>query len=81
MKMVKLNGLKIGQDGIIKSYSSTLDQKLKRRLLELGFCLKSKIKILNFSLLKKVALVEINGYVLSVRRNLLKNIIVEVKSE
>lgn len=81
MEMVKLNALKIGECGIISSYSSMIDAKLKRRLLELGFCLGTKIRILNVSLLNKVALVELNGYVLSVRKNLLKNINVGVECE
>ena len=81
MEMVKLNTLKIGECGVIASYSSMLNSKLKRRLLELGFCLGTTIRILNVSILNKVALVELNGYVLSVRKNLLKNIFVGVESE
>ena len=78
MDIVKLSNFKIGQYGNIVGYSLYVDEKLKRRRLELGFCLGTKIRILYVSVFNKVALVEINGYVLSIRKNILKNIYVEV---
>lgn len=46
--------------------------KEARRLLELGIIAGQPIKILNKSSLKKVFLVEIRGYLLSVRASILK---------
>lgn len=43
-----------------------------RRLLELGIIAGQPIKILNKSSLKKVYLVEVRGYLLSVRASILK---------
>ncbi len=46
--------------------------KEARRLLELGIIAGQPIKILNKSSLKKVYLVEIRGYLLSVKASILK---------
>ena len=46
--------------------------KEARRLLELGIIAGQPIKILNKSSLKKVFLVEIRGYLLSVKASILK---------
>ena len=46
--------------------------KETRRLLELGILAGQPIKILNKSSLKKVYLVEIRGYLLSVKASILK---------
>lgn len=46
--------------------------KETRRLLELGIIAGQPIKILNKSSLKKVYLVEVRGYLLSVRTSILK---------
>ena len=51
--------------------------KLRRRLCDLGFLGGEKVKILSKSLLKKVFLVEIKEYTLSIQRELCKYIILE----
>lgn len=51
---------------------------VSRRFLELGITIGTKIKILSFSLLKKVALLQVRGYVLSVRISLLSKVQVQV---
>ncbi len=48
-----------------------------RRLLELGFTIDERVKILSTSIQKKVLLVQIRGYVLSVRASLLSRVQVE----
>ena len=48
-----------------------------RRLLELGFTAGQRVKILATSIQKKVFLVEVRGYVLSVRASLLCRVQVE----
>ncbi len=40
---------------------------ISRRLTELGFVVGSKLKILQFSALKKTLLLDIEGYILSLR--------------
>lgn len=53
------------------------EDRVFRRFLELGFSRGETVKILNCSLANKVVLIEIRGYVLSVRRNLLERVVVE----
>ena len=51
-------------------------EKIKRRLLELGFTRGEKVRVVRKSLLGKVRLVEIRGYTLSLRQDITKGIIV-----
>ncbi len=51
--------------------------RILRRFLELGFARGEKVKIVALSLARKVALIEIRGYILSVRRKLLERVVVE----
>ena len=53
------------------------EEKVVRRLFELGLLSGQKLYILNKSPLKKVFLVEIRGYVLSIKSALLGGIMVE----
>lgn len=53
------------------------NKKVIRRFLELGIIKGQAIKILNTSILKKVFLVEIRGYILSIKSDLLSYIKVE----
>lgn len=53
------------------------ENNITRRFFELGFAVGQKVKILATSLLGKAYLVQIRGYVLSVRATLLKQIMVE----
>ena len=53
------------------------EEKVVRRLFELGIFSGQKLYILNKSPLKKVFLVEIRGYVLSIKSTLLSGIMVE----
>ena len=48
--------------------------KVYRRFLELGFSIGQRVRVLEKSLQKKVFLIELRGYVLSVRSSLLKKI-------
>lgn len=47
---------------------------ITRRFMELGFSVGEKVKIVSTSLLKKVFLIEIRGYLLSVRASLLEKV-------
>lgn len=57
----------------ITGFSGEKD-KVYRRFLELGFSLGQRVKVLEKSFQKKVFLIEIRGYVLSVRTSLLQKI-------
>ena len=70
-----LSNLKIGESGIILGYMDGLQQKVKRRLLELGFVKCARVRLENVSFLKEVLLVEVNGYLLSVRKNIASKIL------
>ena len=48
--------------------------KVSRRFMELGFSVGQKVKIVATSLQKKVFLIEIRGYLLSVRASLLAKV-------
>lgn len=51
--------------------------KVVRRFLELGLVGGQKVRIVNKSILKKVYLIEIRGYLLSIKTSLLNYIILE----
>lgn len=53
------------------------NDRILRRLLELGFTLGQKVRIVSTSLQKKVFLVQIRGYLLSIRSEMLNRIIVD----
>lgn len=57
----------------IVGFSSENDAVL-RRFMELGFTIGEKVKIVSTSLQKKVFLIELRGYLLSVRAGLLSRI-------
>lgn len=59
-------------------FSQDISLKIKRRLLELGFVKNTIITLSQKSFLNEVLLVELNGYLLSIRNDIAKNIIVEI---
>lgn len=71
-----LNECKKNKQYKISGFDGEIDGVL-RRFLELGFAVGQRVKIVSTSLQKKVFLIEIRGYTLSVRTNLLKKIFVE----
>ncbi|MGN1200768.1 MAG: FeoA family protein [Candidatus Caccovivens sp.] len=74
--MKTLSDGQVGKAYKILRYNGAEDGVL-RRFMELGFCSGQSIKIVATSLMKKVFLIEIRGYLLSVRANLLQKIEVE----
>ncbi len=74
--MTTLNLAKKNQKYRIVGYVGQLDG-VSRRLLELGFTEGEQVKVISTSLQKKVFLIEIRGYILSVQTSLLQRI--EVK--
>ena len=73
--MTTLDKAKINKVYKIVGYQNK--DKILRRFLELGFTVGQKVKILSTSLKKRVFLIEVRGYLLSVRANLLERIVVE----
>ncbi len=61
----------------ISSISDNATFKIKRRLLELGFTPDTKVRILRKSLLGQAYLVEIRGFVLSMRKEILTNVLIK----
>ena len=74
--MVTLDKAKVNKIYKIINFCGENDAIL-RRFLELGFSVGEKVKVLSTSLQKKVFLIEIRGYLLSVRASLLNKVEVE----
>ena len=74
--MKTLDRVKKGEVCKIVGFNGQFDRIL-RRFLELGLSRGQKVKIVSTSLQNKVVLIEIRGYILSVRRNLLDRVVVE----
>ena len=72
--------LGVGRSATIYGFLDGINYGVKRRLLELGFVKDTIIKTDNISILKDVMLFELNGYLLSLRKNIAKYILV-VESE
>lgn len=68
--MEKLINAKINKLHIIKGISQNAPLKIKRRILELGFTQGQKVKILRKSVLGKAYLIEIRGFVLTIRKDI-----------
>lgn len=75
-----VSDLQIGEVGDIWGYSEDINEKFKRRLLELGFVVGEKVKIENTSIMKDVFLVAVRGCLMSVRREIL-NFVYVVKNK
>lgn len=69
-----LNRVKKGTSVIVVGFSEKTDQKIKRRLLELGFLKDTVVTLSEISFLKEVLLMELNGYTISLRSDIAKNI-------
>lgn len=67
----------LNQNLKITSFDQLMPYKIKRRILELGFVKESIVKISHVSMLGEVLLVEINGYLMSLRSDIAKYILVE----
>ncbi len=68
---------KINEYHKIIGLSKKAPLKIKRRLLELGFTIGTSSRILRKSLLGRAYLVELRGFTLSMRKNILEYILVE----
>lgn len=75
--MEKLSKCKVGQLRKMAVIDKTAPDKIKRRLLELGFTSGQNIKLARKSLFGETFLVEIRGYCLSIRKSVAEYIFVE----
>lgn len=75
-----LSELKIGQEGRIETFSEKCPIKIKRRLLDLGFTTGTKVRLVRKSILNKVVLLELRGYVLSLQKKIANYVILGGKN-
>lgn len=73
MNMKTLSEVKVGQWLKIVGFAGEGDG-VQRRFLELGFVPGESVRVVAKSLQKKVLLVEVKGYLLSVRTDLLQKV-------
>lgn len=66
MQIISLNQCEKNRQYLI-DYIDTTNLAISRRLTELGFIEKTSLKIVQFSALRKTLLIEIEGYILSLR--------------
>ena len=76
MENKAISSLKTGQSAKILGFSVGLDLKTKRRLLELGFVKDTFVTLEKKSMLSKVFLLSLNGYLLCVRKHIAKKVFV-----
>lgn len=75
--MKNLLNLKIGQYEKIGGLAKDAPIKIKRRLLDLGFTKGQKIRVVRKSTLGKDFLIELRFFTLTLRRDILKYILVQ----
>lgn len=75
-----LSELKLGQEGRIEAFSEKCPIKIKRRLLDLGFTTGTKVRLVRKSILNKVVLLELRGYVLSLQKKIANYVILGGKN-
>ena len=75
LKKVKMADLNIGEKAVFCGFDVGVDLITKRRLLEFGFIKNVVIIINNIAFLKDVFLVEVNGFMLAIRKDIATNII------
>ena len=75
--MKNLLECKFNRSYILAGFDSVLSFKVKRRLCELGFTEGQEIKMVRKSLLGKAYLVELRGYTLSLRSDIIEAVLVK----
>lgn len=72
-----LNQIKKGECVQVLGFGVGLNDKIKRRLLELGFLKNTQVTLSQKSFLSEVLLLELNGYTISLRSDIAKYIKVD----
>lgn len=75
--MENLLKAKLGVFYKINDITYNLGDNVKRRLLDLGFTKGEKIRVVGKSLLKKAYLIEIRGYTLTLKKDIVSCILVD----
>ena len=75
--MENLLKAKLGVFYKINDITYNLGDNVKRRLLDLGFTKGQKIRLIGRSLLKKAYLIEIRGYTLTLKKDIVSCILVD----
>ena len=75
-----LSELKTGEEGKIEDFKSDCTNKIRRRLLDLGFTSGERVRLARKSILGKVILIEIRGYTLSLQRKIANYVIMGGKN-
>lgn len=77
--MFSLEKAKVGVYHSIQGYEKSAPKKMIRRLLELGLTKGQKVRIVRKSLFGKAYLIEVRGYVLSIRKALASFVLIDDK--
>ena len=77
--METLNSIKANLYYRITDFASGENEKIVRRLCDLGLVPGEIVRVTNRSLLKKATLVEVKGYVLTLKSSIANSILVERK--
>ncbi len=75
--MNNLLDVKQGVYCTINQISEYSPPQIKRRLLDLGFTHGQNVRIIGQSLLKKAYLIELRGYILTLRKDIVSYILIE----
>ncbi|MBQ8844627.1 MAG: ferrous iron transport protein A [Clostridia bacterium] len=75
--MENLTEIKINCYYKIKGFDKNLEYKICRRFCDFGITKGEKVRLKAKSLLRRVLLIEIRGYILSIKSSLAKYILVE----
>lgn len=74
--MDNLLSAKKGRYFVVQGIDKSSPVKIKRRVLELGFTKGQKVRVVRKSLLGETYLVELRGYILTIRKDIAKLILI-----
>lgn len=74
--MKNLLSVKFGEYVNVDSFDKSTPLKIKRRLLDLGFTKNQRIRTLRKSLIGEAYMVELRGFILTLRRDIVSYILV-----
>lgn len=75
--MINLSNAKRNKSYVISGYEDSLSIKILRRLCDLGLTVGQTVKVSSRSLLKKALLIEVRGYLLSLKSDIAKGVILK----
>lgn len=75
--MINLSNAKCNKSYVISGYEDFLPTKILRRLCDLGLTAGQTVKVTSKSLLKKALLIEVRGYLLSLKADIAKGVILK----